>query len=456
LQVGLLAEQSQSEALGPAVGIVGVSLGVALLATLLGVLAALVITRGIATPLAALAETATRIAEGDLDRTAPVTRADETGTLARAFNNMTQQLRELVSGLEQRVADRTRDLEQRSAYLEAAAEVGRAATSILETDALIQQVVELIRSSFGLYYVGLFLVDELGEWAVLQAGTGVAGQAMLARHHRIRVGEGMIGWCIAHEQARIALYAEQDAIRLLATELPNTRSEAALPLRSRGQVLGALTVQSEQANAFDQDTLIVLETMADQVAVALDNARLLAESQEALDLSRRAYGELSRQAWVRRLRERAGLGYRSREQGITPAPQEWSPEVEQAWRTGQIIQRQAQATWPLAIPIQVRDQVIGVLSTHKSGPWTAEEIALVQAVIDQLGAALESSRLFEETQRRAQDEQQLRAITAQVRDAPSLDAILQTAAQEIARALGVERAFVQLGTPPPLEPGRET
>ena len=116
----------------------------------------------------------------------------------------------------------------------------------------------MIRERFGLYYVGLFELDPGGEWAILRAGTGEAGSAMLARGHRIRVAEGMIGWSVEHGQSRVALAADEDAVRLATAELPETRSEAALPLRSRGRVRGALTVQHRQPGAFDPDTLAVL------------------------------------------------------------------------------------------------------------------------------------------------------------------------------------------------------
>ncbi len=453
-EMALLAEIELDEALAPVRRLALAIFLIGAIAAGLVAVAAYGVARRISAPILALAETATRIASGDLGRTVEMQRQDEIGMLARAFNSMTGQLRDLIAGLEQRVTERTRDLARRSLYLEASAEVGHAAASILDANQLIQQVTELIRQRFDLYYVGLFLVDESGEWAVLRAGTGEAGQAMLARGHRIRVGEGMIGWCIDHGQARVALEAGEDAVRLATAELPLTRSEAALPLRSRGRVLGAITVQHTQPGAFDPDALIALQTMADQVAVALDNARLFAESQEALETTRRAYGDLSRQAWLEQVRVRPDRGYRRDTQGLHPAGDVWRPQMVAALRAGETTLGQGEQATMLAIPIQVRGQVIGVLDARKpdqAGPWTKEEVTLLETLIDQLGATLDSARLFEETQRRARDEQELRAITAQVRDAPTLEAILQTAVQEVARALGVERAFVQLGTPPPLE-----
>ncbi|MBN1977126.1 MAG: HAMP domain-containing protein, partial [Anaerolineae bacterium] len=164
-----------------------VVLVMAALAGLLGIFMA----RRLSVPLQTLTETAGRVAEGEMDLQAALIGPAEVVDLASAFNSMTSQLRELIGNLEERVAQRTRDLEQRTVYLEASAEVARAASSILDVDQLIQQAVELIHQRFDLYYVGLFLVDEVGQWAVLRAGTGEAGQVMLARSHRIKVGEGM-------------------------------------------------------------------------------------------------------------------------------------------------------------------------------------------------------------------------------------------------------------------------
>ena len=450
LQLVLVAEQDRSEAMSAARTAMYVNAGVAAAAVLLALFAGLLVTRNIATPLAELATTASKIASGDLNLVAPVRRADEIGELARSFNHMTAQLRELISGLERRVADRTHDLEQRSTYLEASSEIGRATNSILETDRLIQQAVTLIRTGFDLYYVGLFAVDEAGEWAILRAGTGAAGQAMLARGHRIKVGEGMIGWSIAHSQARVALEAGEDAVRLATLELPDTRSEAALPLRSRGHVLGALTVQSDQPDAFDRDTIAILQTMADQVAVALDNARLFAEAQTALEAERRAYGELSQQAWVELLKTRTNWGYRFAHGSITPVEGDWQLDMPQAAQTGQRVQSAGPAR-EVTLPLQVRNQVVGVLSFHKgdtSEAWTPEELTVLETLIDQLGLALDSARLYESTQRRVAQEQLVSAVTARIRETLDIETVLQTAAQEVRQALGLPEVVIRLGEPP--------
>ncbi|MGD8624445.1 MAG: GAF domain-containing protein, partial [Anaerolineae bacterium] len=409
-------------------------------------------------PIDALTETATAIAAGELDRTAPVESEDEIGTLARAFNSMTQQLRSLIDNLERQVLERTQALARRSVYLEATAEVGRAATSILERERLGRQVVELIRERFDLYYVGLFLVDDLGEWAVLQAGTGEAGQRMLERGHRIRVGEGMIGWSVAHGEARVAGMADEDMVRVATAELPETRSEVALPLRSRDRVLGALSVQHTEADAFDLDTIAVLQTMADQVAVALDNAILFAESREALESARRAYGEVSRRTWAELLRTHPDWGYRYAQRQVLPAQEAQRQELMEAEQGGEIVVhnppgdgREAVGTEPqvasLAIPLKVRDDVVGVLGFRKraeDGAWTDSEMSVLENFATRLEVALESARLYEETQQRAARDRLLAEVVGRIRETLDVETVLRTTVQEVRQALNLPDVAVRL------------
>ena len=166
-------------------------------------------------------------------------------------------------------------VEQRAVQLLTASEVSRAASSILEPEALIQNIVDLVKERFDLYYVGIFLVDENLQWAELRAGTGEAGKNMLAENWRLDVGGGsMIGRCIESGEADIQLDIDQAPVHLRNPHLPETKSEIALPLTSRGETIGALTIQSTQAGAFTSEDIVVLQSMADQLANALLNARL--------------------------------------------------------------------------------------------------------------------------------------------------------------------------------------
>lgn len=192
-------------------------------------------------------------------------------------------------------------LQSRNAQMQTAAEVSRAISSMLDPETLLQEVVDLIREGFNLYYVGIFLVNHseiaAGEgvprWAILQAGTGEVAQEMLAKGHKLEIGgPSMIGWSIAHQQARISLDTGGETLRFKNPWLPKTHSELALPLISRGEVIGALSIQSEKASAFSERDITVLQTMADQLANAIVNTRLYEQAQEEIAERREAEARL--------------------------------------------------------------------------------------------------------------------------------------------------------------------
>ncbi|MCA9875900.1 MAG: GAF domain-containing protein, partial [Anaerolineales bacterium] len=164
--------------------------------------------------------------------------------------------------------------------LQTAAEVAAATTSILDLDQLLERAVNLIQERFGLYYTGLFLLDAEGHKAVLRAATGQAGRTQLQKGHHLAVGgQSLIGGATADGQPRITQDVSMDVEWQANPHLPATRSELALPLRVRGQIIGALTVQSTVPNSFGQELVTILQTMSDQLAIAIDNAQLLEEAQ---------------------------------------------------------------------------------------------------------------------------------------------------------------------------------
>ncbi|MEP7137330.1 MAG: ATP-binding protein [Chloroflexota bacterium] len=179
---------------------------------------------------------------------------------------------------EEEQADLISVMTKRTIQLQTAADVSRAASSILDLNKLLPTVADLICNHFDYYYVGIFLVEEATEWAILSAATGSMGRQMLDTGHRLKVEDSsMIGWCIKHGQARIALDVGEDAVRFKNPYLPLTRSEMALPLITRGEVIGAMTIQSQLPAAFSRVDITALQTMSDQVANAIKNARLFTD-----------------------------------------------------------------------------------------------------------------------------------------------------------------------------------
>jgi GAF domain-containing protein len=361
------------------------------------------------------------------------------------------ELEEQRAGLEVTVQERTRDLVRRARYLEATAAIAREATSELEEGGLIASVVNSISRQFGFYHAAIFLLDSTREWAELKAASSEGGQRLATRGFRLRVGqEGMVGYVAQRGEPRIALDTGKDAVFLDNPDLPQTRSEAALPLRTRGQVIGVLDVQSSEPEAFTEEDVAVLLTLADQVATAINNARLFRQVEESIEVERRAYGELAGQAWADLLRAQTRLSFVSDCQTVAPAGDVWTPQMQTALESGRTVSRQEAAA--VAIPIKVRDRVIGVIDGRKrdgSGQWTEGEIALMETLAEQSAVALESARLYQDTQRRAAQERLVGQVTSRVRESLDIETMLCTAAEEMCAALGLERLVVRLGTPEP-------
>jgi len=311
-ELALLAEQEVEEAFSH-INQVALVIGVlVVLAVIITVTATIVVARRITRPISQLTETASAIAAGDLTQSAVVERSDEIGILARAFNSMTVQLRGLIGSLEQRVAERTQELEARSAefeqasrqsqrratLLQASAEVNRAIAQIRDLDTLLTQVTHLISLYFGFYHAGVFLIDDAGLNAVLRAANSEGGQRMLARGHKLGVGTtGIVGFVTGAGQPRVALDVGADVVYFDNPDLPETRSEMAVPLRIGGQVVGALDVQSIEPAAFGEEDVAVLSTLADQIAIAIENANLLQQTQAALQEAKAAHRRYLRQEW---------------------------------------------------------------------------------------------------------------------------------------------------------------
>jgi nitrate/nitrite-specific signal transduction histidine kinase len=426
-----------------------VGLGVLYAIVIFGVLVlAVLVTRSITGPVAALQEGAQRLGEGDLDIEIPTEGSDELSFLATVFNEMADRLAHSYEELEARVAERTRDLRQRTSQLRAVIGVSRATVEILDADTLIEQAVDMIRQRFDLYYVGLFLVDEQSNTIVLRAGTGEAGRRMLERGHWLEMGQGMVGWSAANGQARVSLEAEEDAVRYTNPDLPDTRSEAAIPLRTRGRVIGVLTVQDDEPGAFDDEAVDLLQVMADLLAATVENAQLYTEAQTALEAAERAYGHLTREGWLRVLQGRT-RGYQMTARGqVESVTGPWQQELMAARDAGEAVEAAGGQT--LTVPIAVRGETMGAVRLQKADGgegWSPQEMTLVEDMLDQLAIALDSARLYEDTQLSAARERIAREVTDRMRATLDWEELLRTTVQEIGQAVQASRVFVQWQAP---------
>jgi len=297
---------------------------------------------------------------------------------------------------------------------------------------------------------------------LLRAASSPGGRRMLAKGHRLRVGkEGLVGHATGEKQARIALDVGEDAVFFDNPDLSRTRSEVALPLMVGDEVLGALDVQSIDRQAFSEEDVTVLQTMADQVAIAISNARLVRRVQQSLETERRAYGQMTLEAWRTLIRSGIGSGQRYDPQRILPADGAWRETMVEAMKQGRSVVGGSGPGATVSVPLKMRGQVIGVLDAHKpvgTGEWAEDELSLFQALVDQLEMALDSARLYQDAQRRAMEDRLVGEITARLRATMDVDAVLQTAVREVGSALGIERVELRLQPPQSgdgQEPSRE-
>jgi GAF domain-containing protein len=306
---------------------------------------------------------------------------------------------------------------------------------VLDLNAILSLVVNLISEQFGFYHAGLFLLDDSGEFAVLQAASSEGGKKMLARSHRLLIGQqGIVGAAAYHNRPRIALDVGADREYFNNPDLPLTRSEVAIPLTVHNKVIGVLDIQSIEEGKFVASDIDTLQILADQVALAIQNARLLAESQDAIQRLEAVTAENMRRAWHGDIR-RGRNSYRYTAAGLTTP--------SQGERKVSLIDDPANY---LNIPIQLRGQQIGTISLHRKGssPWSESDRSLVNEISTQIGLALENARLVQDTQLRAEREQTLSQMTAKIRETLDMDVVLKTAVREIKQSFNLEKAEVRL------------
>ena len=379
-----------------------------------------------------------RIALSDQNR-------DELWELGDTLNTMTAQIEELIGNLEKNVAERTADLARRARQMEAAADVARDAVSIRDVDQLLDETVDLISKQFGFYHAGIFLIDDAEKYAILAAASSPGGKQMLERGHRLKVGEvGIVGYVTGSGEPRIALDVGEDAVYFDNPDLPQTRSEMAVPLMVRNEIIGALDVQSTKAEAFDEDDISILRTMADQIAVALDNARLLSRSQQVVAELQATQQEQVLSAWQFRQQIPAFEYDRINVTETEPADEQAGSSIQDDLL---IVAEQEDERSVLSAPLRLRDQTIGGLSLEQIGAarsWTEDEIELVEEVSEQIALALENARLFEEAQERAIRERTMSEVTNKMRETLNVDSVIRTAVEEIYAMLDLEHVTIRL------------
>jgi len=366
-----------------------------------------------------------------------------------------RELNELRQSLEERVNQRTVELDTANQYnlrrarqFEAISQVVKAISSIQDLDTLMPRITQVISEQFNTYHTGIFLLDNEREFAVLRASNSIGGQKMLGRGHKLQVGQtGIVGFVTATGRARIALDVGTDAAYFDNPDLPDTRSEIALPLRYSGQIIGALDVQSLDANAFGQDDIEALTTLADQVAVTINNTLILEEARKSLNESQSAFGNFTRDSWKIMQPKSLGLGFQLKESVITPLDQPLTGKhiQEAVARGATVVSDKDNGGSNLTIPIRLRGKTIGIINLRTAQQkLTSDDADIAESVTERLSLAIETALLIQTTQHRADVERITSDISSRINSSTRFETILQTAAQELSRALGGSDVLVQI------------
>jgi GAF domain-containing protein len=354
---------------------------------------------------------------------------DEFTKTQRAVQQTLDALREERSKLEERVKERTAGLTRKTDQLRATSYIARKTAEVQDLAALLETIAHLVTDQFGFYHTGIFLVNESGNQVVLQAASSAGGQRMVERGHSLAIGmQGIVGYVAAQKKPRIALDVGTDAIFFNNPDLPLTRSEVALPLLIRNKILGVLDIQSDKPQAFSLDDIDVLQTLSDQIAIAIENARLLDETQAAMTQLEALTSIRTHEAWIQKLREQGRV--------FTYTPL--------GLRAEKISQNKNNA---ISAPIILRGRKIGNISIARKGEgrWSRLDEGLLEEVASQVGLAVDNIRLLEEATQRARQEQTVGKLAAQFGQSLDLDTLLQTAARELGQLPDVSEVSVVIG-----------
>ncbi|MDQ3006085.1 MAG: GAF domain-containing protein [Chloroflexota bacterium] len=362
-----------------------------------------------------------------------------------------KELENIKKNLERNVEERTSELaarnneldranthiQRRATQFEALAQVTQSITSIRDIQELLPRIATVISESFGFYHVGIFLIDELNEFAVLSGTNSEGGRKMLDRKHRLRIGEqGIVGNVTLIGKPRIAMDVGADAVFFNNPELPDTHSEMALPLKNGERIIGALDVQNVEIAAFTEDDIQMLSLLASQVSLAIENARLFDETRSALTRAEVISRQFTREAWGRLHTEQNLLGYRYNLTGASPLE-----ELVESTGTGNGKQTEAGR---VVVPIELRGELIGklVVQSPSDKVLSPDQIDIIKAVAERVALSAENARLFEETTRRAERERLVSDITGKIRSGTDPQLMIQTAMDELRKALGASRVEV--------------
>ena len=459
LQVALIAEHQEQDALSASGRVVQVSMTVILIGVILSLVIAVFFTRAITGPISNLVNVANNIiGHSNLQVRAEVIRNDEIGVLAQAFNTMIEQLREFIGALEQRVQERTQ-------ALSSVAEISTAASTILDTDKLLQQVVDLAKERFNFYHAHIYLLDDSGDTLVLSSGAGEVGRQMVAEGRSIPLdrAQSLVARA-AREKIGVTVNDVTTALDFLPNPLlPDTHSEMAVPMMIGEQVIGVFDVQSEAVGRFTDADIAVQTTLASQVAVALQNARSYTKVTEAEELTRTIIDSTNDWIFVKDRQHRyvlvnAGysnalhipvsnfLGKDDLDLGFPEELVKGDPEkgIRGFWADDNLVFETGKTQHYLNDPATI-DGVVHIFDTLKIPLRNADGQAW--AVLGFARDVTERERTGELLKHQAFQQEAINIITRKIQSAITVEEALQVAAREVGHVLGGRETIVALEPP---------
>lgn len=407
-------------------------------------------TRRTLSPIQALTRVAAEITEGHSASFVNVeSEGDEIGVLIRAFNRMTTQLRGSISNLEQRIADRTLELEQQATRLRAATEISQFSAAERDLNKTLERAGHLLMSRLECSFVGIYLLEKDGAHAILASSPTKAGKSRIQQKFRLPVNyETVVGFVAKTGEARIAPDVRFSATQFSDTFLPESRSEIILALKSENKTIGVLDIHSEKEDAFRQADLSIMQIIADQLSSAIERSRLSQESSRYLSDLEQAYGRNTREGWRKFIaaRQLQNRGYRFDNIRIEPF-EEISGVGRKAIEQGITVSAPGASTnQEIAIPIKFRGQTIGIVQAKLREGSGETIVTTLEQAIDRLASSLESARLYEEAQIRANREQAISQIASLIGSSSDYESILRTTAREIGNVLTDTDVIIQLAS----------
>jgi GAF domain-containing protein len=377
------------------------------------------------------------------------TRASEKEAIER-----NEELRSLSAGLEKTIKARTAELElanqhneRRAKQFEAISQVSRAINQTQGLQDLLPQITQVISQQFSFYHVGIFLLDKNNEYAMLAAANSEGGQKMLARDHKLKVGQvGIVGNVAKTGIPRIALDTGADAIYFNNPDLPETHSEMALPLfMGERQLIGVMDVQSTEQNAFRQEDIQILATLADQVSVAIANARLYEDTQKSLLESEMFYRHDIQTGWTKftHAQKIAGIHRQGMRSNLYTKSIKLDGEEEVIHsKTRYINKNNSQMT----VPVKLRGQIVGMLNvkTDEKREWTGDEMDIITAIVERAALSIENARLLAESRTAAEKERVIGEISAKISASTKIETILKTAVRELGNQINDAQISVEI------------